>query len=103
MNFKHENKVYTVAVAHKKDGPTVLDVPLMTLSEAEETAKYVNKTFPSQVSNLGLTTVAYNVTAVTILPPYMIDMEQEWKYVLDDHNESLYTSINTNTHSEGSI
>lgn len=103
QNFKHENKIYTVAVATKKDGPVALRLPLMTMEKAEETAKYMNKNMASMVSKVGLTCVAYNTTAKDMVPPYLIDMEAEWNYMLDEDVESLYTVVNTNTHAGGSI
>lgn len=100
-NFKHENKCYTVAVVHPKDGPVVLDLPLMTIEKAEAAAKLLNTKYPQHVAKVGISCVAYNTTAVEMRPPYMVDMEQEWNYVLDHANESLYTELNT--HSGGTI
>lgn len=102
-NFKHENKIYTVAVVHLKRGPFALDLPLMTMEKAEKVAKHMNDNYMTLIKPLGEHCVAYNTTAKTMDPPYKIDMEEEWNYVLDAHNESLYTSVNTNTHAEGSI
>tara|TARA_R110000803_G_scaffold93787_1_gene161289 strand:+ start:504 stop:869 length:366 start_codon:yes stop_codon:yes gene_type:complete len=99
--FNHDNKVYTVAVATKKDGPVALNLPLMVMEKAEATAKYMNQHMASQVSRIGLLCVAYNTTAKTMIPPYMINMEDEWNYMLDEDTESLYTTINT--HAGGSI
>jgi hypothetical protein len=103
QNFKHENKIYTVAVVHLKRGPFALDLPLMTMEKAEKVAKHMNDNYMTLIKPLGEHCVAYNTTAKTMDPPYKIDMEEEWNYVLDAHNESLYTSLNTNTHAEGSI
>lgn len=102
-NFKHENKCYTVALIRKgKLTPFVMDLPHMTLAKAEQVAKKMNNEYYTLFPQLkGVKCVAYNTTAVTMRPPYMVDMEQEWNYVLDPDNESLYTELNT--HSGGTI
>jgi len=77
---------------------------MMSKEKAEKVAKHMNEYYPTLIAPLGEYCVAYNTTAKTMDPPYRIDMEEEWNYVLDAHNESLYTSLNTNnTHAEGSI
>ena len=103
QTFKHENKVYTVAVVHPKRGPFALNLPMMSIDKAEKVAKHMNEHYPTLIAPLGDYCVAYNTTAKTLIPPHMIDMEEEWNYVLEYHNESLYRSVSTNTHAEGSI
>jgi hypothetical protein len=77
-----ENRVYIVAGIHPKHGPIKLDA--------------------IEKGVLGISIfVAFNVTALGMRPPYAIDMEAEWNYVVDQGNESVYTI--ENTHSTGSI
>ena len=103
MSSKQENKVYIVAGVHPKHGCIRLDTGhRYTLEEAEDRARYFNNTYAIEKGVLGISIfVAFNVTALDMRPPYAIDMEAEWNYVVDQGNESVYTI--ENTHSTGSI
>ncbi len=103
MSSKQENRVYIVAGIHPKHGCIRLDTGhRYTLEEAEDRARYFNNTYAIEKGVLGISIfVAFNVTALGMRPPYAIDMEAEWNYVVDQGNESVYTI--ENTHSTGSI
>ena len=103
MSSKQENRVYIVAGVHPKHGCIRLDTGhRYTLEEAEDRARYFNNTYAIEKGVLGISIfVAFNVTALEIRPPYAIDMEAEWSYVVEQGNESVYTI--ENTHSTGSI
>lgn len=104
--FEHENKVYIVAGVHPKDGVVKLDTgKRYTLREAQERAKELNATCGPEGKRLGLIGfVAYNTTAEAMRPPYMIDMDQEFNFVLDHADESSYVGMEvTNNNAEGSI
>jgi hypothetical protein len=103
MSSKQENRVYIVAGVHPKHGCIRLDTGhRYTLEEAEDRARYFNNTYAIEKGVLGISIfVAFNVTALDMRPPYAIDMEAEWNYVVDQGNESVYTI--ENTHSTGSI
>lgn len=84
--FEHENKVYIVAGIHPKNGPVLCDTGhRLTLQEATMWAKRLNAIRVLNVDRLHgiIKFVAYNTTAVTMRPPYAIDMEAEWNYCLD--------------------
>lgn len=104
--FVEENRVYIVAGVHPKDGVVKLNTgKLYTLREAQVRAQELNATCEAERTRLGLMMfVAYNVTAVTMVPPYYIDMSQEFDFVLDHMNESSYQGMEvTNNNAEGSI
>ena len=98
-----ENRGYIVAGVHPKNGPVKLDTPVRyTLKEAELRAKYFNDTYMVERGRLGITLyVAFNTTALLMLPPYYIDMEVEWQYAIDQEIESVYQIENRNI--QGSI
>lgn len=105
--FVEENRVYIVAGVHPKDGVVKLNTGnLYTLREAQERAKELNATCEAERARLGLLLfVAYNTTAVSMDPPYYIEMAKEFSSVLDHMNESDYKGmeVSVNNNAEGSI
>jgi len=99
-----ENRVYIVAGVHPKNGVVLIDNgSRYTLPEAEQRAKNMNAKFEPERRVLGFSMfVAFNTEAQGMRPPYAIDMEKEWSFVVDkDLNLDEKLTI-TNNHSEGS-
>jgi len=97
-----ENKTYKVAGVHSgKKGVTVLDGHERVLEEAEQSAKLLTGKYALE-NSLGITNfVAFNTQALTMLPPYSIDMEAEWNYVVEQEGDT--PSVEINRQAEGSI
>jgi len=97
-----ENKTYKVAGVHSgKKGVTVLDGHERVLGEAKESAKLLTGKYALE-NSLGITNfVAFNTHALTMLPPYSIDMEAEWNYVVEQEGDT--PSVEINRQAEGSI
>ena len=99
-----ENKTYKVAGVHiGKKGVTVLDGQERVLEEAEQSAKLLTGKYALE-NSLGITNfVAFNTHALTMLPPYSIDMEAEWNYVVEQEGQEDTPSVEINRQAEGSI
>ena len=97
-----ENKTYKVAGVHSgKKGVTVLEGKQRVLEEAEQSAKLLTGKYTLE-NSLGITNfVAFNTHALTMLPPYSIDMEAEWNYVVEQEGDT--PSVEINKQAEGSI
>ena len=97
-----ENKTYKVAGVHiVKKGVTVLEGKQRVLEEAEQSAKLLTGKYALE-NSLGITNfVAFNTHALTMLPPYSIDMEAEWNYVVEQEGDT--PSVEINRQAEGSI
>jgi hypothetical protein len=102
MSSNDENKTYKVAGVHSgKKGITVLDGKERVLEEAEQSAKLLTGKYALE-NSLGITNfVAFNTHALTMLPPYSIDMEAEWNYVVEQEGDT--PSVEINKQAEGSI
>jgi len=102
MSSNDENKTYKVAGVHiGKKGVTVLDGHERVLEEAEQSAKLLTGKYALE-NSLGITNfVAFNTHALTMLPPYSIDMEAEWNYVVEQEGDT--PSVEINKQAEGSI
>ena len=89
MNNKIENKTYKVAAVHGGNkGITVLEGKCRTLREAEESARYLRMKYTLD-NNLNIVNfVAFNTHALTINPPYSVDMDAEWSYVVEHNNDT---------------
>ena len=100
---KQENKTYKVAGVHSgKKGVTVLDGQERVLEEAEQSARLLTGKYALE-NSLGITNfVAFNTHALTMLPPYSIDMEAEWNYVIEQEGKDT-PSVEINRQAEGSI
>ena len=98
-----ENKTYKVAGVHiGKKGVTVLDGRKRVLEEAEQSAKLLTGKYALE-NSLGITNfVAFNTHALTMLPPYSIDMEAEWNYVVEQEGDDT-PSVEINRQIGGSI
>jgi len=98
-----ENKTYKVAGVHiGKKGVTVLDGHERVLEQAEQSAKLLTGKYALE-NSLGITNfVAFNTHALTMLPPYSIDMEAEWNYVVEQEGDDT-PSVEINRQAEGSI
>ena len=98
-----ENKTYKVAGVHiGKKGVTVLDGHERVLEEAEQSAKLLTGKYALE-NSLGITNfVAFNTHALTMQPPYSIDMEAEWNYVIEQEGKDT-PSVEINRQAEGSI
>ena len=96
MSSKQENRVYIVAGVHPKHGCIQLDTGhRYTLEEAEDRARYFNNTYAIEKGVLGISIfVAFNVTALDMSPPYAIDMEAEWSYVVEQEGHTPSVEIN---------
>ncbi len=103
MSSKQENKTYKVAGVHSgKKGVTVLDGQERVLEEAEQSARLLTGKYALE-NSLGITNfVAFNTHALTMLPPYSIDMEAEWNYVIEQEGKDT-PSVEINRQAEGSI
>ena len=103
MSSKQENKTYKVAGVHSgKKGVTVLDGQERVLEEAEQSARLLTSKYALE-NSLGITNfVAFNTHALTMLPPYSIDMEAEWNYVIEQEGKDT-PSVEINRQAEGSI
>jgi len=103
MSSNDENKTYKVAGVHiGKKGVTVLDGHERVLEEAEQSAKLLTGKYALE-NSLGITNfVAFNTHALTMLPPYSIDMEAEWNYVIEQEGKDT-PSVEINRQAEGSI
>ena len=103
MSSNDENKTYKVAGVHSgKKGVTVLDGHERVLEEAEQSAKLLTGKYALE-NSLGITNfVAFNTHALTMLPPYSIDMEAEWNYVIEQEGKDN-PSVEINRQAEGSI
>ena len=104
MSSNDENKTYKVAGVHiGKKGVTVLDGQERVLEEAEQSAKSLNGKYALE-NSLGITNfVAFNTHALTMLPPYSIDMEAEWNYVVEQEGQEDSPSVEINRQIGGSI
>ena len=104
MSSSNENKTYKVAGVHiGKKGVTVLDGKHRVLEEAEQSAKLLTGKYALE-NSLGITNfVAFNTHALTMLPPYSIDMEAEWNYVVEQEGQEDTPSVEINRQAEGSI
>ena len=104
MGSNDENKTYKVAGVHSgKKGVTVLDGHERVLEEAEQSAKLLTGKYALE-NSLGITNfVAFNTHALTMLPPYSIDMEAEWNYVIEQEGQEDTPSVEINRQAEGSI
>ena len=102
MSSNDENKTYKVAGVHSgKKGVTVLDGRERVLEEAEQSAKLLTGKYALE-NSVGITNfVAFNTQALTMLPPYSIDMEAEWNYVVEQEGDT--PSVEINRQAEGSI
>jgi len=102
MSSRDENKTYKVAGVHiGKKGVTVLDGHERVLEQAEQSAKLLTGKYALE-NSLGITNfVAFNTHALTMLPPYSIDMEAEWNYVVEQEGDT--PSVEINKQAEGSI
>jgi hypothetical protein len=102
MSSNDENKTYKVAGVHSgKKGVTVLDGHERVLEQAEQSAKLLTGKYALE-NSLGITNfVAFNTHALTMLPPYSIDMEAEWNYVVEQEGDT--PSVEINKQAEGSI
>tara|TARA_B110000908_G_C10242103_1_gene446663 strand:+ start:2060 stop:2368 length:309 start_codon:yes stop_codon:yes gene_type:complete len=91
-----ENKTYIVAGIHPKNGTIKLDTgKRYRLAQAEDRARYFNNTYAIEKSVLGITNfVAFNMTALNMNPPYSIDMEAEWNYVVEQEGHTPSVEIN---------
>jgi hypothetical protein len=103
MSSNDENKTYKVAGVHSgKKGITVLDGKERVLEEAEQSAKLLTGKYALE-NSLGITNfVAFNTHALTMLPPYSIDMEAEWNYVVEQEGDDT-PSVEINRQIGGSI
>jgi hypothetical protein len=103
MSSRDENKTYKVAGVHiGKKGVTVLEGNKRVLEEAEQSAKYLSGKYALE-NSLGITNfVAFNTHALTMLPPYSIDMEAEWNYVVEQEGDDT-PSVEINRQIGGSI
>ena len=103
MSSKQENKTYKVAGVHSgKKGVTVLDGQERVLEEAEQSARLLTGKYALE-NSLGITNfVAFNTHALTMLPPYSIDMEAEWNYIIEQEGKDT-PSVEINRQAEGSI
>ena len=103
MSSNDENKTYKVAGVHiGKKGVTVLDGHERVLEEAEQSAKLLTGKYALE-NSLGITNfVAFNTHALTMQPPYSIDMEAEWNYVIEQEGKDT-PSVEINRQAEGSI
>ena len=103
MSSNDENKTYKVAGVHSgKKGVTVLDGQERVLEEAEQSARLLTGKYALE-NSLGITNfVAFNTNALTMLPPYAIDMEAEWNYVIEQEGKDN-PSVEINRQAEGSI
>ena len=103
MSSNDENKTYKVAGVHiGKKGVTVLDGHERVLEEAEQSAKLLTGKYALE-NSLGITNfVAFNTQALTMQPPYSIDMEAEWNYVIEQEGKDT-PSVEINRQAEGSI
>ena len=103
MSSNDENKTYKVAGVHiGKKGVTVLDGHERVLEEAEQSAKLLTGKYALE-NSLGITNfVAFNTHALTMQPPYSIDMEAEWNYVVEQEGDDT-PSVEINKQAEGSI
>tara|TARA_R110002126_G_scaffold35732_4_gene109569 strand:- start:281 stop:592 length:312 start_codon:yes stop_codon:yes gene_type:complete len=103
MSSNDENKTYKVAGVHSgKKGVTVLDGQERVLEEAEQSARLLTGKYALE-NSLGITNfVAFNTHALTMLPPYSIDMEAEWNYVIEQEGKDT-PSVEINRQAEGSI
>ena len=99
-----ENKTYKVAGVHSgKKGVIVLEGKQRVLEEAEQSAKLLTGKYALE-NSLGITNfVAFNTHALTMLPPYSIDMEAEWNYVVEQEGQEDTPSVEINRQAEGSI
>jgi hypothetical protein len=104
MSSNDENKTYKVAGVHSgKKGVTVLDGRERVLEEAEQSAKLLTGKYALE-NSVGITNfVAFNTHALTMLPPYSIDMEAEWNYVVEQEGQEDTPSVEINRQAEGSI
>ena len=95
MSSNDENKTYKVAGVHSgKKGVTVLDGQERVLEEAEQSARLLTGKYALE-NSLGITNfVAFNTNALTMLPPYAIDMEAEWSYVVEQEGHTPSVEIN---------
>mgnify|MGYP003972518961 CR=1 FL=1 len=102
MSSNDENKTYKVAGVHSgKKGVTVLDGHERVLEQAEQSAKLLTGKYALE-NSLGITNfVAFNTHALTMQPPYSIDMEAEWNYVVEQEGDT--PSVEINKQAEGSI
>ena len=104
MSNNDENKTYKVAGVNKGKGKgvTVLDGHERVLEKAEQSAKLLTAKYALE-NSLGITNfVAFNTHALTMLPPYSIDMEAEWNYVIEQEGKDT-PSVEINRQAEGSI
>ena len=103
MSSNDENKTYKVAGVHSgKKGVTVLDGHERVLEQAEQSAKLLTGKYALE-NSLGITNfVAFNTHALTMLPPYSIDMEAEWNYVVEQEGDDT-PSVEINRQIGGSI
>ena len=103
MSSNDENKTYKVAGVHSgKKGVTVLDGHERVLEEAEQSAKLLTGKYALE-NSLGITNfVAFNTHALTMQPPYSIDMEAEWNYVVEQEGDDT-PSVEINRQIGGSI
>ena len=95
-----ENKTYKVAGINKGKGKgvTVLDGRKRVLEQAEQSAKSLSAKYKLEnISNF----VAFNTHALTMLPPYSIDMEAEWNYVVEQEGQEDTPSVEINRQAEG--
>ena len=73
------------------------------LEEAEQSAKYLSGKYALE-NSIGISNfVAFNTHALTMLPPYSIDMEAEWNYVVEQEGQEDTPSVEINRQAEGSI
>ena len=102
MSSNDENKTYKVAGINKGKGKgvTVLDGRKRVLEQAEQSAKSLSAKYKLEnISNF----VAFNTHSLTMLPPYSIDMEAEWNYVVEQEGQDDTPSVEINRQAEGSI
>lgn len=105
MSNNDENKTYKVAGVNKGKGKgvTVLDGHERVLEKAEQSAKLLTAKYALE-NSLGITNfVAFNTHALTMLPPYSIDMEAEWNYVVEQEGQDDTPSVEINRQIGGSI
>jgi hypothetical protein len=83
---------YIVAGLHPRFGVVKLDTgKRYTLERAERRAGELNDTCEAECKAIGCSLfVAYNTEAEDMAPPYYVDVNKEWNFVLDDYRESLY-------------
>jgi hypothetical protein len=105
MSSNDENKTYKVAGINKGKGKgvTVLDGRERVLEEAEQSARLLTGKYALE-NSVGISNfVAFNTHALTMLPPYSIDMEAEWNYVVEQEGQEDTPSVEINRQAEGSI